>query len=528
MRRLSLLFGLALCVHAQDAAPPLPVAIDPRFELLSVVQQLSDYGSTGLLNTDDTPYRRELLAWFNSYRTHPAVQSFSQAWKFGFSYDGPMFVMACLSAPPELSLVYPAESCGAERVGGAANLNFWLGQLRDFAAQSRYMEFYTAHREYYAELETHTAALLEANYGAQLESYFGWKQKSYQMFLTPLLRGNYGVRIPDGGTFATFAVIGAATRSTETYEFGTAAGLKGLLWHEFGHSFINPQVDANAGVLVASESLFAPIADKMKAQAYSNWLTTVKEHVVRAMVARQWSLNDSASAGELEVLAQRGVGFAYVPALVERLKEYEAGRESYATFADFMPRLVAVFDELSGQTFGPTFFASPYAGSINSVVTDRKRVLIIVPTAEADAAAQNLIRTTAVRLSEVLGLGTVIDDTEALSRDLSANALMVYGTLEGNLWLRQFQEKLPFTLRDGKLKIGAQEFSAPHLRLVFSMARPENDDLGMIVYTAPEAADIVAINSLTVGPTAWAVADGNTILKTGNYVRRDGAWVLPE
>ncbi len=40
------------------------------------------------------------------------------------------------------------------------------------------------------------------------------------------------------------------------------------------------------------------------------------------------------------------MGFIYIAALAERLKEYEGQPDKYPTFADFYPRLIDVFKEI--------------------------------------------------------------------------------------------------------------------------------------------------------------------------------------
>ena len=82
-------------------------------------------------------------------------------------------------------------------------------------------------------------------------------------------------------------------------------------------------------------------------------------------------------------------------------------------------------------------------------------------------------------------------------------------------------------MRDGKAVVGDAEYSGEHLRFVFSTPHPDNPDSGIVVYTAAQAADIVSINAVSHGPTSWAVFDGSTAIKTGNYSLRDGVLALP-
>jgi hypothetical protein len=55
------------------------VFVDPRIELLAVVQSLGDYGEqTGRLTWDDFPYKRDVMEYFSPYKDHPAVKLFKE------------------------------------------------------------------------------------------------------------------------------------------------------------------------------------------------------------------------------------------------------------------------------------------------------------------------------------------------------------------------------------------------------------------------------------------------------------------
>ena len=82
---------------------------------MAVVEILADYGWTGLLNTENTQYRRDVDAWFGPFRRHPAVRRFAALSRKGYTFDGPASTMVCLTAPPALALDGAAGACGADQ-----------------------------------------------------------------------------------------------------------------------------------------------------------------------------------------------------------------------------------------------------------------------------------------------------------------------------------------------------------------------------------------------------------------------------
>lgn len=519
MKPVLLLIAAALSVSAQSR---LTVKVNPRIELMAVTQIVADYGWTGLLNNYDSSYRRDADAWFAPFKQHPAVRRFAELAKAGYTFDGPASTIVCLSAPPELALQAAPESCGAGRAGGVESLQAWLVELRDFAAKSGFMTFFRAHGGLYSLMEQATRKNILKDYAADLEAYYGTRQASYTIVLAPLLVGNFGTRVPHAdGAYDIYGILGASGRADGLPTFGTVESLRGLVWHEFGHSFSNPQVDRLRDAIAKSQKLYLPIEAKMRPQAYPEWHTAVIEHVDRAVTTRLAYRELGADAGDKALADERRRGFAYVPALVERLKEYEEHRDRYPTFADFAPRLMAVFDELAATRLPADFYQGSLGMSINDAVGSNKRRAIIVPTAEADAAAQAAIHEYARGIQQRFASdGEFLTDEQALARDLSEFSIMAYGTLTGNKWLARYKDRIP------ALPVLETSKEAHPLRLIAAFPNPQNPNLGAVAYIATDAGAVSGVNGVFAGPTAWVLARGTTVLSSGDYVERDGRWVL--
>ena len=99
MRRLVLLvpvLSMVVSCAIPDEPPvgKLEIRVDPRIELLAVVQSLGAYqDNLGLLTRFDFAYRMEAAEHFAPFREHAAVTLFDQMSRNGFSYDAPPTAM---------------------------------------------------------------------------------------------------------------------------------------------------------------------------------------------------------------------------------------------------------------------------------------------------------------------------------------------------------------------------------------------------------------------------------------------------
>jgi hypothetical protein len=239
-----------------------------------------------------------------------------------------------------------------DRAGGRVQLDAWLEALRDFARVTRFTDFFTAHRRTYRALERQVITeLANTDITGAFERYYGARPRSYHVVLSPLLHpGGFGARVKSPAGLEIYSILGPL-RGLDggLADFGAGATLRRLLWHEFGHSFANPLVDRHAGRVRRAGALYAPVSAEMRRQAYGNWMVTVREHVVRAIVVRLVTLHAGEREGRRVLDEELSSGFAYIGALCRRLEEYDRNRDRYPTFDVFFPRLLRVFDKAAAQ-----------------------------------------------------------------------------------------------------------------------------------------------------------------------------------
>lgn len=521
---------LAVCLSCTTSVAQerrLEFSVDPRIELLAAVQMLSAYNERyGLLTRYDFEYKRAMTDQFLPYAHHPAVALFDTMSTHGFAFDAPPTLMLHLSEPPALDVETEIPEALIERAGGAQQLTEFLARLRDFARESGFMRFYASQTPVIAEIVRRSERQAEGgDYIETLERYYGMRQHGYHIVLAPLFhQGGYGPKIQlSDGSYDLYNITGPKGVVDGYPTFGSAEDLRHLALHEFGHSFVNPTTERFSELVAGYEALYEPIREKMTAMAYPQWEVAVNEHIIRAVTTRMVYLREGRPEGDRVMQIEKGRGFIYVPALMARLEIYEAERDRYPDFIAFYPRLVEAFDSLSNLDIAAEFGLDRFGGTINAVTEIESSVVLIIPTAEADADAQLKIHDYVRRVKEALYPSTpILTDAEALERDLSGNAIVAYGTMNGNLWLAAHADRLPMRIEADRI-VADSAYRGTDLRLIAAWPNPYNPARGMLIYTAQRAADVVGINGVFHGPTDYVIARGQERLREGYYAK-DGDW----
>jgi hypothetical protein len=172
-----------------------------------------------------------------------------------------------------------------------------------------------------------------------------------------------------------------------------------------------------------------------------------------------------------------------------------------------------------------------FRGPINASGGTSPTTVLIVPTNESDGAAQQKIHEYVHGIRKFVIERSpgrevkIMADSEALADGLADSAVSVYGTPQGNLWLAKYMGQLPVVIEPNRITTD-RVHDGSDLRFVTAWPHPSNPKLGMVVYTAQRAQDVVGINSVFHGPTDYVVAQGQTILQSGSYSGKDGTWTF--
>ena len=300
-----------------------------------------------------------MLDFFNSFSSHKAVTLCEKLIRSGFSYDAPVSFMLYLSDPPELNVTIPFSEYHIGRAGGKAILEEFVEALRSFYIQSNFEKFWDSHQEFYHNVEERANASIPLESIVEiLEDYFGIEQHGYYVILAPLFWGNYGPRIKVNDSFDIYAVLCPITIEENIPVFGAA------LFHEFAHSFVNPLTDEFLEEYKNPERLYKPIARKMQAMAYGNWVTMINEHIIRAVEIKVFNRTE-------QLLSEEKRGFIYITPLSNLLSKYN--RDSYESFREFYPEIVDLFNDIAARS--TPFIETPLgiaiiSGGITTIIID--------------------------------------------------------------------------------------------------------------------------------------------------------------
>ena len=516
----ALLFGSSMQAQTigriEQKVGKLHISIDSRMELLSTIQLLSQYP---VINRNIS-YSNEIHSYFRSFADHKAVELTDELYKnHGFAYDAPVSFMLCFSQVPELKQQIDYSEYLIGRAGGVKNLKAYRTAIQQFAKKSNFKAFWDSKRTFYQTIIDLTVDEIEnQDLVKVLEDYFNETQQSYNIVLSPSFYGGYGPRLPAGnGKYDIYSCMTTTNVKNRT-PYMNKENLIYYVWHEFGHSFVNPLTERYDHEITASERLFEPIKQDMEVQAYGEWSICVNEHIIRAI--NVLLIEQNIGEKEAAKLLQRELAnkFIYIEPIIEKLKEFEQQRDSQnITFSNFYPQFTILFDSLLKVEYWKSVNIKFY-GPLNAVSIAEKKAWIY-PTNDADSVslkmAQDYVFAICKRFKQPNDL--LLADTTALVTSLSDYGIIAYGTLESNLFLAKYKSSFPFKIENNTL-YADKEYNAENLKFISCLPNPLNPENGMSIYTAFSNKNIQGINSVFHGGEDYIIfTDLNTVLSKGYY-----------
>lgn len=488
----------------------LNITVDPRMELISAVQVISDYP---LINREN-PYSREMIQFFSKDSTNEASRITEQLYNdYDFSYDAPIDLMLRLSQVPELKTIHPYSERMIERAHGKDNLDKYSQALHHFAIRSNFAEFWTPKIPFYDKMVKFTADDLgDYDPVGKLEQYYNESKSSYTVTLSPSFAGGYGIRIPTADN--NFDIYGCidAPEIKEGIPYYSKFELSFFLWHEFSHSFVNPLTDQYKERVNACSGLYQPLGEISS----NRWITCVNEHIIRAIYVRLKAIYISDEASVIQLIEEKSRGFAYIEPLIEKLKQFEQARDAkQVTFTQYYPELLGVFDSLT-HTDNTNLINPPFNGPIISAINSANTVAIIYPTYGSDTTGLMNVYNYTSRIYKMKNKESILcADTTALKMDLSGYWIMAYGTIESNLFLQKYKATFPFTIT-GNAIYADTKYVGENLRLITCLPNPFNNKKGMMINTATNNQWVKPI-SFPFTDDYIVFVDQSTVLKKGNY-----------
>jgi len=492
----------------------LSITIDRNQELLSIVQYLGGYFR---LNSLELRYKNAIDEYFSSYSEHEAVLFVKELSQKGFTYDAPPALMLHLSK--NLDVEVEVTDYLYRRIGGKENLDRFLTVMKAFVADTMFDEFINSHKSFYNTLVDNMASKLDDfDEIHTIEQFYGKKQNSYNVILSCLNRGNYGPGIEVDGKVDIYNLMSAIKETDGQPVFGDINYVEYLVWHEFGHSYVNYLTEENSELADQYLALWEPVKKRMKKQAYGNWHTVINEQVIRAvttmLIKEKYGIEKADMAFQKEVSRD----FIYTEPMLKALETYSKSREEYKTFADYYPMLIkTAFDDA---------LANDYANrSLINLNSTFEYVDFLVVSKNENGNEEAILEYVTKIRDRFMKAKRIITDQEAFDLDISQYSFMIYGTVQNNLLLQKYRNDLPVVVSDASIKAD-KEYEITNGKAIFNMLHPTNPKKYFIVYTAQEPSGIPEINNVFHGPTNYVVfQDRQHVLKSGMLQKIDGKWI---
>ncbi len=370
---LVLSIGLSSSAHAADdrsaknivKVGKITIEVDPRVELISIVFRLA--GSPEFNDSTLRPYAKAIERHFGDFDGHPVVKMATQLRKTRLmSCDGPMSLAVHIDRNYRLRKTAEEWPSTLDYRWEKLETAEFLEKLRQFAAETKFDEFFKAQGPNYEQGIRPCKSIMEQNEVAKdqsglelvkflsvdmeewLSDFFGIEDTGDLRLVLGFVNGffNYGVQFETGDISEKYAIVGmrpfdpANTIIFEPQQVETVA-------HEFCHAFTNPIVKKYMDRLQpAGERLFATHGAVMRTRGYQKWESVMYETAVRACVVS--FLRDSIVApGFADWCLKREVkaGFIWIEDAGNFLKTYESNRDKYPTFESFFPEFVKFLNE---------------------------------------------------------------------------------------------------------------------------------------------------------------------------------------
>ncbi len=317
------------------------IEINPQVELISIIQTISSYSKTFsfLLAKESSYYKDDVMNYFGAFKNHPAVSMFdrlsSRPGKLNF--NAPSFIMLYTDNQLNLRNDIEPDSFVVGRASGSDSLNTFLALLKDFAVKSSFNKFYNQHFEYYLKMANSVAENLGTiNYISELESFYGTKQKSYNIILVSLYShvGFGNSVILHNGQREIYNVLGPKSFSNKEPLYASESYLKYKIRHEFSHPFINPLTEKHWDYIKGYSSLFNAVPEQAKKNMCGDWQECINEFLIRA-ITTQIGFNESKELGEALYNDEKSRGVNIIDRLLERIKYYLNNRDKFPTFDSY-------------------------------------------------------------------------------------------------------------------------------------------------------------------------------------------------
>lgn len=339
------------CNTVETYHDAIRIQIISEMELFQVVCYLS--GQYRGITSLDFEYKSEVEQRFGGYRNHPAVTVTKELIRHHYAEN---LIKAYIlndefrDDTENLDLLH-IEDGSEPKSNRDAKLRAIDGlreACRQFAHDSRFKEFYEKRKPYYLKKVQEVKTALEGlSVIAPREAFWGVKKDVYRIVIVLLEKDVHSCWFRNDGLRHSIYLLTPKFAIDNDAKFGNSdiSNLsEGKLsaadyiyygsGHEFGHSFLNPLTQNFADQIDAIGLDFRKSGQPTKADF-------LNESILRAYTAYELGKHGRADAAQMVVQSEQMNGYVYNDTLLKLLQHYDANREQYRRFDDFLPHLLA-------------------------------------------------------------------------------------------------------------------------------------------------------------------------------------------
>ncbi|MCF8713743.1 DUF4932 domain-containing protein [Joostella atrarenae] len=239
----------------------------------------------------------------------------------------------------------------------------YLQSLFGFYHTEKLEDFYTRNANFYNGAINEVKSHIPKGFTDAMEFYYGDSREKYIALVSPMMiwpiednegRG-IGATVEHKNSKIVYEIMSPYVQvpfdsDNEDYnQFGFDYKPRAitLTVHEFGHSFVNSELESYQEKIESSSYLFTDkLKKKMESKGIQTWKVYVIESLVRLGEIRVAEIqNDKERAEYLRNYHTNQEHFIFIPQLEKKVLEYENNREKYPMWKDFIPELLEVFKE---------------------------------------------------------------------------------------------------------------------------------------------------------------------------------------
>lgn len=331
-----------LLAQQSQKEPNFELKVDPKIELLTILMNYSYWDYFGKFKTTEYKYYNNMKAHFDKFSKHPSIEWYNEASQ-NWNFDDPASVILWYDSLP-LKQVVPFPLHSTSQIDTIVVKEF-IEKLNQFAEDTDFKSFWKKNNPWHDSIiqdlkhsENYT------NYLGQMESFYGEKKDKYVFILSPLFNGiSFGPQVKNKEHTTAYFITGFDGMENGIPYFNND-DLKMLIFHEYGHSFVNPVCEENRAELYKYEHLSEYFNSPFLSN-YASWFAFCHEHIVRtceSILLKKAGYKKYAQENSKRNLR---LGFTLLPLLKEKMEYYDSNRDKYESFKEFFPELLIVFAE---------------------------------------------------------------------------------------------------------------------------------------------------------------------------------------